>query len=237
MTELRRTFDADAELYDRARPGYPAALFAELGELTRIGPGARVLEIGPGTGQATRALVAAGAHVTAVELGPSLAGVLRDTLADAPVEVVVSAFEDWPLPAEPYDAVVAFTSWHWLRPDVRTAKAAAALAPGGALATVSTSHVLGGTEAFFVDVQECYERWDPSTPPGERLPRAAEVADAVDEADDSALFRPAVRRRHEREVTYTTGEYLDLLRTYSGHGALADDLRRGLLRCVATLLD
>jgi hypothetical protein len=42
-------------------------------------------------------------------------------------EVVVSAFEDWPLPSEPFDALCAFTSWHWLDPGVRTAKAVIAL--------------------------------------------------------------------------------------------------------------
>lgn len=47
--ELRRIFDEDAARYDRARPGYPAELFS------RIPRGSRVLEIGCGTGQATRA--------------------------------------------------------------------------------------------------------------------------------------------------------------------------------------
>jgi hypothetical protein len=48
----RSTFDQVAELYDRARPRYPAALFDDLAELAGIGPGSKVLEIGPGTGQA-----------------------------------------------------------------------------------------------------------------------------------------------------------------------------------------
>ena len=40
---LRETFDEAAELYDRARPGYPAALFTDLAGLACIGPGCRVL--------------------------------------------------------------------------------------------------------------------------------------------------------------------------------------------------
>src|SRR5690242_3978015 len=43
---LRGSFDEDAELYDRARPGYPAALFDDLDALAELPPGARVLEIG-----------------------------------------------------------------------------------------------------------------------------------------------------------------------------------------------
>ena len=49
----RATFDQAADLYDRARPGYPPALFEDLAELTGVGAGSRVLEIGPGTAQAT----------------------------------------------------------------------------------------------------------------------------------------------------------------------------------------
>ncbi len=162
--ELRAIFDEDAALYDHARPTYPTSLFHDLMKLADIGPGSRVVEIGPGTGQATLALSATGARVVAVELGPSLAARLRDKVAGLPVQVVVGAFEDWPLPDQPFDTVAAFTAWHWLTPDIRARKACDALRPGGALATVTTTHVRGGTEEFFADVQDCYVRWDPDTP-------------------------------------------------------------------------
>lgn len=50
------------------------------------------------------------------------------------------------------------------------------LNPGGALATVTTSHVQGGTEGFFVEAQKCYEPWDASTPVGLRLSPANSLA-------------------------------------------------------------
>lgn len=236
-TSLRGIFDEDAELYQRARPGYPAPLLADLEELVDLRPRCRVLEIGPGTGQATRALTALGAQVVAVELGARLAAVLRRRLAGTGAEVVVSAFEDWPLPAEPFDAVTAFTAWHWLDPAVRTSQAALALRPGGALATVTTSHVLGGSEMFFAEAQDCYERWDPATPPGLVLEPADAVPDAVDEVDSSGLFLPAVRRRYVQDVAYSTAGYLEVLSTYSGHRALEPTRRRGLLDCIAGLID
>jgi SAM-dependent methyltransferase len=234
---LRAIFDEDAQLYHLARPSYPPELFRRLGELAEIGPGARVAEIGPGTGQATAVLAAQGAQVVAVELGTKLAGVLKRELANAGVEVVVSAFEQWAVPPEPFDTVTAFTSWHWLDATVRTPKTAAALRPGGALATVTTSHVLGGTEAFFIDVQACYQRWDPTTPPDLRLSPAEAVPAAIDEADTSELFWPAVRHRYQQEVPYTTSSYLQLLGTYSGHLALTEQRRQGLFACIAQLID
>jgi len=50
--------------------------------LAAVGAGDRVLEIGPGLGSLTLALVAAGAHVVAVELDARLAEVLRSVVAD-----------------------------------------------------------------------------------------------------------------------------------------------------------
>lgn len=189
--ELRAIFDQDAELYDRARPSYPYRLISDLAELAEIGPGTRLAEVGPGTGQATAALTARGAHVVCVELGPKLAAVLYRKLAHTSVEVVVSAFEDWPLPKEPFDALCAFTAWHWLDSDVRTIKAAAALRSGGALATVTTAHVLGCTDAFSADAQICYQRWDPATHQAQNVPTVEAVPAAVDEVDASELFLPA----------------------------------------------
>lgn len=199
---LRAIFDEDPEGYHRTRPGYPDELFDDLAQLTELGQGCRVAEVGPGTGQATAALVGHGADVVAVEIGPGLASVLQRRLGAGTVEVVVSAFEDWLLPEQPFDLVTAFTAWHWLERSVRAPKVAEALRPGGALATVSTVHVRDGSEEFFARAQECYLRWDPTTRPGLVLPSADEVPPAVDEVDDSDLFQPAVRRRYEQELAF-----------------------------------
>ena len=60
---LRSTFDAVATLYDQARPGHPERLFDDLASLSGTEPGAKVLEIGCGTAQATVPLARRGYHV------------------------------------------------------------------------------------------------------------------------------------------------------------------------------
>jgi len=238
MAELREIFDGAAELYDRARPGYPPRLFDDLAEVAGIGPGCRVLELGCGTGQATVALAERGCRIVAVELGPALAGLARRNLAGFPeVEVVTSTFEDWPLPAEPFDVVFAATAFHWIDAGIRVARSADALRLGGVLATVATEHVAGGSVEFFAEVQECYERFDPSTPPGLRLQAADELPRDDAELVRSGRFGPAGFRRYARDVPYSTAAYLDLLATFSGHRALAPDARRGLFDCIGRLID
>ena len=63
---LRETFNEDAARYDRARPRYPVQMFDDLAA-AGVAPGARVLEIGCGTGQATVPLAERGCRIVAVE--------------------------------------------------------------------------------------------------------------------------------------------------------------------------
>lgn len=234
--EKRWAFDEVADLYDRARPGYPAELFADLVALAALAPGARVLEIGCGTGQATVPMAERGFRITAVEMGPNLAAIARRNLAAFPaVEVHDADFESWRLPDEPFDLVMAATAFHWIDEGLRHRKAAAALRPGGVLAVFASLHVAGGTQDFFEEVQECYRRFDPETPPDSTGPQPAE--DIADDPIGGEGFEPKVHRRFVWERAYTTETYLDVLRTYSGHRILAPHALEELLRCIGEVLE
>lgn len=237
---LREVFDEDAELYDRARPGYPPALFEALTDKAGLSPESRVLEVGPGTGQLTVPLARLGCRVTAVELGPALAALARRKLRPFPnARVEVSAFEEWTPPKEPFDLVVSATAFHWVDPEVRVPRATAVLAPGGTLALITTEHVAGGNwdRDFFDQVQRCYERWDPATPPGLRLPDEATLTPDTGELDRSEQLDAVEVQRFTQEITYSAPEYLDLLRTFSGHRALDATALTGLLDSIRDLID
>jgi SAM-dependent methyltransferase len=218
---LRRTFDTVAEQYEEARPTYPEALLDDLVAETRLPPGGRIVEIGPGTGKASVALAARGFELVGVELGPGLAAVARRRLAPYPrASVVVGAFERWEPAAADFDAVVAFTSFHWVDPEVRYAKSAALLRPGGALAAVSTRHVLvPGGDPVWAELQAAYDAVRPH--PGNGPPPAPEdVPDLREEMEATGLFESVVVRRHLWEVDYTADEYVAVLGTYSDNIAL-----------------
>lgn len=233
---LRSVFAEDAERYDRCRPGYPEQLFDVL--TAAVGEGARVLEIGCGTGQATVPLAARGFALTALELAEEPAEIARRHLAGYPsARVVVGAFEDWPLPPVGFDLVVAATSFHWLDPELRVVKAADALRHRGALAVVSTHHVAGGSDEFFAQSQHCYERFDPNAEPGQRLPPSGQIPQDPEEFNRSGRFSPPEFHRYEWEADYTTKQYLDLLMTYSGHQAMPTSAREQLLTCIGRIID
>jgi SAM-dependent methyltransferase len=229
---LRTTFDEVPALYERARPGYPPQLFDDLDEW--LPPGSRLLEIGCGTGQATVPLAERGHRITCVELGPNLADAARRKLAGFPaVEVVNANVETWEPAETGFDGVVAFSSFHWLAPDLRYAKPAALLRPRGILAVVSANHVLPADgDAFFLEVQQDYEAVVPDEPETRKGPPRPpeELPDRTEELAASGVFRPLAARRYLYDVVYTAQEYVDVLSTYSGHRALPDRTREELLR-------
>jgi hypothetical protein len=101
---------------------------------------------------------------------------------------------------------------------------------------VATHHVAGGSEQFWVDVQDCYRRFTADADEAGLLPGDSVPGDE-EESAGSGRFEPAVVRRFEWEATYTTAEYLDLLSSYSGHRALTEQARDGLYTCIAAMAD
>ncbi|GAA1375099.1 class I SAM-dependent methyltransferase [Streptomyces beijiangensis] len=127
------SFDAVAAQYAAARPGYPPALFDAV-EAMADQPlkGARVYDIGAGTGIATRLLRDRGAHVTAVEPGPQMAAQLHQGLPDVPL--VRGDGNHLPLLSGSADFITYAQSWHWTDPARSIPEALRVLAPRGALA-------------------------------------------------------------------------------------------------------
>jgi SAM-dependent methyltransferase len=147
-----KVFNEVAVEYDRNRPAYPDALVDRACEVAHIGVGDRVLEIGCGTGQLTRSLLARGLRVTALEPGDRLIRVAEGNLKDAgDVELVHARFDDARLPRERNAAVFSGSAIHWVDPDLGWRKIADALAPGGTLALIQ---YFGLQEQRSVDDQE-----------------------------------------------------------------------------------
>jgi SAM-dependent methyltransferase len=226
---LRRTFDSVAHAYDAARPGYPAALFDDLVELAGLTPGARLLEIGCGTGKATRPLLERGFEAVCVELGARLAGHARRNLAGLPVEIEVAPFEAWRGDTGAFDLVYAATAWHWLDQEVAYRKAHELLRPGGHLAFWSAEHAFpAGFDPFFAEIQEVYdaigESFEGEWPP----PAPDEAPDRSAEIEASGLFADVHVRRYVWATPYSAGEYTALLDTFSGHIAMEEWKRERL---------
>jgi len=228
---LRQTFGAVAELYDRARPEYPVEVFDDLANLAGLEPGSRVLEIGPGTGKATLELARRGYAVTGVELSPELAEVARRNLVSFPqTEIVVGDFDEWEPDEAAFDAVVAFSAFHWIAPELRYAKPVRLLRAGGTLGVVGAPHVrIAGDDPFWSEVQEDYDAVVPH-PDNQPPPPPDEVEGFAAEFRASNVFAAVDERRHLYPLTYTAESYVALLGTFSDNLALPAERREELFR-------
>ncbi|MFI2607225.1 class I SAM-dependent methyltransferase [Kitasatospora sp. NPDC018619] len=139
MTESRNyreaaaSFGGVADEYEQGRPGYPGELFDALERLWGRGlDGARVLDVGAGTGIATRLLAARGAEVVAVE--PSGGMAARFLLSSPGLPLVRGTGDDLPFHDRSADLVAYAQAFHWTYPEKAVPEAVRVLRPGGALA-------------------------------------------------------------------------------------------------------
>ncbi len=127
----RSPFDPLVDAYDRARPSYPEPLFDALAERVRPLTGARVVEVGAGTGIATRALLGRGARVLALDIGTEM---LRRLLRRTPgAHAALADGHALPLPDAAVDLVCYAQAWHWMRTPEAATEAVRVLRVGGAL--------------------------------------------------------------------------------------------------------
>jgi ubiquinone/menaquinone biosynthesis C-methylase UbiE len=130
VIDLGRSFDRAAVEYERARPGYPAALLT----LLPLGPEAEVLDLGAGTGKLTRVLAARYHRVVAVEPLDGMRAILEQVVPG--VESLAGSAESIPVADASVDAVFAGQAFHWFANDEAVAEIARVLRPGGLLALV-----------------------------------------------------------------------------------------------------
>lgn len=235
---LRSLFDDVADDYDAIRPGYPAALVDDIIAMMPGPDGARILEVGCGTGQATLPFAQRGYQMLCLDIGPALAARAAEHCKPYPnAKIEVAAFEDWPAQPTSFDLVMSATAFHWIPPEIGYPKAAHILKPTGTLALFS-NEMPTPFSGFFAEAQAIYGRvvpeWSyvPDSPSlEERIAATAATINAT------ALFEPVVVKTYAWSQTYTAQEHIRLLNTYSDHRNLPPEQRTQLFQALADLID
>ena len=234
MTRRALSFGSAAAAYERFRPGYPDelidAVFAYAGRPVRT-----ALEIGAGTGKATRAFAARGIAVTATEPDPAMLAELRKHVP-ATVITVQAVFED--LPLNPiYDLVLAAASLHWTTPDERWSRLAAMLTHHGVFASFGgPMHVADPSVENAVRAARSEFLANDDVPSPDGTPADSPMQWPGTELINSGLFVDVRQSEIERRVAMTARDYIGHLSTVSAYLALPDPVRAVVLDRILRVL-
>jgi SAM-dependent methyltransferase len=237
--EVGQVFNEVPELYDRVRPRYPGELFTDLTTIAGLNPKSSVLEVGCGTGQATRSLAALGCAVTAIEPGSAMAELARRQLATfSNVVIEVSKFEDWNDRGGKFDLLVAASSWHWVDPAIGWRRAHDVLQPGGWMALLG--HVvirMPDEPEVYGETADLHEHFSPGNPGWAHPPTEEEVRNTDTGwglvSDPGTLFGPTIVRWYSTVQWFDGAGFADLLRTQSLYRKLDPGIREPLLDGIA----
>ena len=232
----RVTFDRVAADYDEVRPRYPEGLIEEVITLSGIPAGGRILEVGCGPGNATLPFAQRGYGMTCIELSARLAALARLHCQPYPqVEIINSAFEDWPLEPRVYDLILSAEAFHWIPPEIGYPKAAAALKAGGSAALFWILNQESEDELSRA-IDDLFEAWTPQISAPERKITPDWLIPIITENfERSNAFAPVTVRQVAWSESYSGERYARLLGTMSANQLESGDKRRFLTETAAVV--
>ncbi|MFC1849158.1 class I SAM-dependent methyltransferase [candidate division CSSED10-310 bacterium] len=232
---LKTTFDEVPALYDEVRPTYPAPLINDVIDLSGIPEKGSILEIGCGTGQATKPFLDRGYSVLAVELGPNLAEFTCQKFASYHnFQVEVASFEDWSGSDQNFDLLIAGQVFHWIEPEYGLRKSASILKSGGAIALFWNRDVSNQT-AFYQATNPIYEKYKVDAPKAQQPLSPSDLYE--DAFRNSSYFTDFTTRKYPWQETYDKERYFKLLDTFSPHRSLDPEIRQQFYAELADIVD
>jgi SAM-dependent methyltransferase len=238
----RLVFGQAADLYHRYRPSYPEPLVDDLIALAGLDGSRSVLEVGAGTGKATALFAGRGIPVLAVEPSADMSAVLREIVCATGrgVRVETCDFEDWGPAGRRFPLVYSAQAWHWVRPEVGYAKAAAVLDPGGWLA-VFWNRVDWASCELRDELLVAYEAAAPEMERDGGLHPSCSLGgpeeDWATELARAAGLGAAEVRTYQWSLDYTVQDYLGFLGTASRVHLMEPAQRQALFAAVADVIE
>lgn len=157
--DFRKTFDRIPDQFDKWRPRYCDELFRDIIEYANIGPGKSVLEIGPGTGQATEPFLKTGCDYLAIELGEHFVDFTKKKFGTYEnFHIVNDDFETHDFGERKFDLVFSAATIQWIPEEIGFPKVFNLLKNGGALAMFMTyTDEKTSNGSLYDEIQKVYD--------------------------------------------------------------------------------
>lgn len=227
----RLNFDQVAEEYDTGRPLYPVSLVERVRNTTSLEEGARLLEIGAGTGQLTCPLRNAGFRVVALEPGERLRErLIAHVSEDTAVTVRDDFFEEYDGSDGPFAAVWSANAFHWIDPAVSYAKTAELLKPNGHLVLMWSFPMLTAELQNELN-SKIFEPLDPNhvrKPDGFRQTLESDMEAGREELIESGLFEEPEWWIKEQILDFEIDHYVGMLMSFAHQAERSEEERQEL---------
>ena len=165
-----------------------------------------------------------------------MARLARQKLEGFPrVEVLQLTFEAWQLERRAFSLVFSAQAFHWVTPEVRFTKAAAALDASGALAVIGNA-VVPERSPLREAIDAVYSRHAPTLVGPSATRWYSEEGPVPGLFGASGCFGPVRCRRYPWSRIYSASDYSELLRTQSDHRLLTHDQRESLLAALSNVI-
>lgn len=218
--DLRMTFNEDEKNYDAVRPVYPTQLFTDIIDFAQLNEKSNSLEIGIGTGQATKPILQTGSSLTAIELGDKLSQFVKIKFEEYNTFTVINDdFMNCSIGANSFDLVYSATAFHWLPVKEGYEKVAHALKQGGTIA-LFWNHPFVNRKDDISNIanRKIYDKFRPSP---------TEIVEFSEKDGEKRIgelklfgFADIESTLYHATRTLTSSDYISLLNTYSDHLAL-----------------
>ena len=209
--EFRLCFDTIPEQFEKWRIHYSSELFEYLIGKAGIGKGIKVLELGPGTGQATDPILDTGCDYTAIELGKNFAEVLRGKYGNRDnYRLINDDFITHDFGDERFDMIYSAATIQWIDQDIAYSKTFDILKNGGYLAMFYMYEDYRKRSPQLYDaIQKIYDDCFATDSP---------YTQKFDYADGSGYgYEYLGETEFYGERRYTADEYIEYIKTHSTH--------------------
>ena len=188
------------------------ALFRDLIEYASITPSSTVLELGPGTGQATDPILNTGCDYHAIELGEHLTEKMKEKYGSrSNFNIVNDDFITYDFKNQKFDMIYSAATIQWIPEDIAFSKTFDLLKPGGTIAMMLTrSEYKSSNEDLYNKIQEVYTEY--FKPEQEYMQGGFGYTKA-----DSYGYTPVEKREYYGKREFTADEYVAFSGTHCTH--------------------
>jgi len=230
-----------AVTYEEIRPSYPEGLIKDIISKTGIKLSDKLLEIGPGTGKATRQFAEKGFTIHGIELGEDMALVFRDKCSKyEKVTLDVSAFEQWNnTDNHEYDMIYSAQTFHWLDPKIKYEKCHKLLKDKGYLVLfwyTPSNDKLHKTREMEEKIEKIVEKYvsvnfiDKGKPERLKHDGVYNEDERKTEIESSGVFKLMEKIDYTYETRNNAEQYLKIMKSVPSFASILDGLDDNIIK-------